>query len=225
MRPFVPLAKRNMISLLVARCDSPHYGQLVLYQFPAGTQVLGPNQFTANINQAPAISEKVSLWNQQGSTVQWGNVIVVPIDQGLLYLQPLYLQAANSPIPQLQWVIIYANGRLAYGSSLDAALSQIFSYRPRTAASSASSNGAGASASNPLCGTVSGASRAALEAINAHLLAAQHALAGGDYVTYGREMATVQRLIKAGRWPPRRPRHGVTPCSAADRRRECMLLG
>jgi uncharacterized membrane protein (UPF0182 family) len=194
-RPFVPLAKNNMIALLVARCDAPYYGQLVLYRFPIGTQVLGPTQFTADINQTPDISEKVTLWSQQGSTVQWGNVIVVPMDQGLLYLQPLYLQAANSPIPQLERVITYANGRLTWGSTLDDALSQIFA---SAAAASGGQAAGGTSVSPPprAGGTVAGATRAVLVAINAHLQAAQHALAGGDYLTYGREMDAVQKLIK-----------------------------
>jgi uncharacterized membrane protein (UPF0182 family) len=202
-RPFVPLAKNNMIALLVARCDAPHYGQLVLYRFPIGTQVLGPTQFTADINQTPDISEKVTLWSQQGSTVQWGNVIVVPMDQGLLYLQPLYLQAANSPIPQLERVITYANGRLTWGGTLDAALGQIFA-SPAAAGSGQAAGGTSVSPPSAPGGAVAGATRAVLVAINAHLQAAQHALAGGDYLTYGREMDAVQKLIKNALAAPRR---------------------
>ena len=196
-RSFVPLAKPNMIALLVARCDPPHYGELVLYRFPSNTQVPGPVQFTARINQTPQISEKVTLWSQQGSKVQWGNVIIVPIDRGLLYLQPLYLQATNSPIPQLQWVVVSANNKLAWDTSLDGALNSLFG--GTTAPPGPGTSGAGGAPVGPGQGRgpVSPATRAALVDINRHFTAAQKALAGGDYLTYGREMDAVQRLIKA----------------------------
>src|SRR5262249_7704929 len=121
-----PLNKNNMVSLLVGRSDSPHYGQLVSYRFPLGRQVLGPVQFQANVQQKPDFSRDITLWSQQGSQVHFGTIIITPVGSGLLYLEPLYLQAENSKIPQLQRVIVYANGKLVWGTSLDNALGQIF---------------------------------------------------------------------------------------------------
>src|ERR671932_2359439 len=113
-------------ALVGARSDAPHYGQLVVYRFPLGRQTLGPQQLQANIQQKPEFSQDITLWNQQGSHVHYGNIIVVPVGTGLLYLEPLYLQAENSRIPQLRRVIAYANGKLVWGQNLNHALGQIF---------------------------------------------------------------------------------------------------
>jgi uncharacterized membrane protein (UPF0182 family) len=203
MRPYNPLNRTNMVAILVGRSDAPHYGQLVVYRFPLGRQILGPQQLQANIQQKPEFSQDITLWNQQGSHVHYGNIIVVPVGTGLLYLEPLYLQAENSRIPQLQRVITYANGKLVWGDTLGNALGQIFGR-----AAPPPSATAPPPATTPITPTVptvgltgtvplSGTARTVLLQIQAHLLAAQAAAGRGDWATYGKEEAAAYRLIKA----------------------------
>lgn len=192
VRPYNPLNKTNMVSLLVGRSDAPHYGQLVSYRFPLGRQILGPQQLQANVQQKPEFSQDITLWNQQGSHVHFGNIIIAPVGTGLLYLEPLYLQASSSRIPQLQRVIAYANGKLVWGDSLANALGQIFGNAapPSTIAT------------KPLTGTtgtppLTGIARSVMLHIQQHWLAAQADFGRGDFAGYAREEATIDRLIKA----------------------------
>jgi uncharacterized membrane protein (UPF0182 family) len=200
MRPYNPLNKTNMVALLVGRSDPPHYGQLVVYRFPLGRQILGPQQLQANIQQKPEFSRDITLWNQQGSHVHYGNIIIVPVGTGLLYLEPLYLQAENSRIPQLQRVITYANGKLVWGSTLGNALGQIFGKAAPPPGATAPppvttplTPTAGISGTVPLTGTA----HTVLLQIQAHLNAAQAAYGRGDFATYAKEQAAAYRLIKA----------------------------
>ncbi|HKO24446.1 MAG TPA: UPF0182 family protein, partial [Chloroflexota bacterium] len=191
MRPYTPLNKTNMVALLVGRSDAPHYGELVVYRFPLGRQILGPQQLQANVQQKPEFSRDISLWNQQGSHVQFGSIIIVPVGTGLLYLEPLYLQAENSRIPQLRRVIAYANGKLVWGQNLNHALGQIFgrSAPPTTAP--------------PVPGTAdrtpppTSTARTVLLQVQAHLKAAQAAYGRGDFATFAKEQAAAYRLIEA----------------------------
>jgi len=210
-RPYNPLNKNNTVSLLVGRSDLPHYGQLVVYRFPQGQQILGPQQLDANVNQKPDFSQDLSLWNQQGSRVKFGNIIIVPVGQGLLYLQPLYLQAESSRIPQLRRVIAYANGQLVWGDSLANALGQIFGNaappRPASGATT-TSPGAGTIGSSPgISGTLPGAgitgttplagtARAVLQRVQTLLLQAQAAYGRGDYATYAKDQSAAYQLLR-----------------------------
>ena len=95
MLPMVPSQRENMIAWLAARCDPPDYGKLIVYQFPKDKLVYGPFQIEARINQNTEISQQISLWNQLGSRVIRGNLLVVPIENSILYVSPLYLRAAS----------------------------------------------------------------------------------------------------------------------------------
>ena len=99
MVPMVPSQRENMIAWLAARCDPPHYGELIVYEFPKDKLVFGPFQIDARINQNTAISQQLSLWNQHGSRVIRGNLHVIPIEDSILYVSPLYLgrRRARSP--------------------------------------------------------------------------------------------------------------------------------
>lgn len=199
MRPYSPLNKNNMVSLLVGRSDSPHYGQLISYRFPLGRQVLGPVQFQANVQQQPDFSRDITLLSQQGSRVHFGTIIITSVGSWLLYLEPLYLQAENSKIPQLQRVIVYANGKLVWGTSIDNALGQIFgNAAPPPTSSTPPSTTPPPPATGGITGTVplTGTARAILVQIQAHLKAAQAAYGRGDFATYAREQAAAYRLIK-----------------------------
>ena len=122
MVPYTPRNKNNMISWLAARSDGEHYGTLVLYQFPKQELRYGPMQIEARIDQDPTISQLITLWGQKGSQVIRGNLLVIPIEDSLLYVEPLYLQAEKSQIPELTRVITVYQNRVALGETLDEAL-------------------------------------------------------------------------------------------------------
>ena len=124
--PFVPARKDNMISWLAARCDEEHYGKLVLYQFPKQKLIYGPRQIEARIDQEPTISEQLTLWSQAGSTVARGNLLVIPVEDSLMYVEPLYLQAESSQLPELKRVIVAYENRIAMEKTLDEAISAVF---------------------------------------------------------------------------------------------------
>ena len=140
--PFTPNLRSNMIGWLGARSDAPHYGKAVSFQFPANLNVYGPAQVEAAVNQDPTISAQRTLWGQTGSRVIFGNLIVVPIDDSLLYVQPLYLESEQTQLPQVKRMIVFyrspsANPNIASGeqqnvvmaTTLNGALSQIFGTR------------------------------------------------------------------------------------------------
>ncbi len=120
VRPFTPAGgdRQNMVAYLAADGDATTYGRLTLYDFPRARQVLGPEQIQASINQDPAVSQQVSLWNQQHSKVIYGDLLIVPLPRALLYVQPLYLRGEGSQIPQLKRVVVVANGRVQMSDTL-----------------------------------------------------------------------------------------------------------
>lgn len=124
--PFVPVGKDNMISWLAARCDQENYGSLILYQFPKQKLIYGPRQIEARIDQDPDISEMITLWSQAGSGVVRGNLLVIPIGNSLMYVEPLYLQAESSQLPELKRVIVSYENRIAMRNTLDEALRAVF---------------------------------------------------------------------------------------------------
>lgn len=126
LRPFVPTGKDNMISWLAARCDPEHYGRLLLYQFPKQKLVFGPNQIEARIDQDPEISQQITLWSQSGSSVVRGNLLVIPIEKSLLYVEPLYLKAATGQLPELKRVIVSYEEHIAMEPTLEEALLKVF---------------------------------------------------------------------------------------------------
>ena len=106
MLPFTPRRRDNLAAWLVARSDGEHYGQLRVFQFPKQKLVFGPRQVVARINQDQMISPQITLWNQQGSQVIWGTLMVIPIEESLIYVRPLYLRASGGRIPELTRVIV-----------------------------------------------------------------------------------------------------------------------
>ncbi|HWN03767.1 MAG TPA: UPF0182 family protein, partial [Candidatus Dormibacteraeota bacterium] len=124
---FNPSGRDNMIALMVARMDPPQYGGLIAYQFPKQKLVFGPRNIQARINQDPVISQQISLWNQQGSRVITGSLLAIPIDQSLIYVQPLYLAAAEQgALPELRRVVVAYGNQIAMEPTLEAALARIF---------------------------------------------------------------------------------------------------
>src|SRR5262245_49447558 len=126
MLPFTPKNKDNLAAWMVARADGENYGKLMVYRSPKQKLVYGPKQIVALINQEPEISRQLSLWNTGGSKVILGTLMVIPIEESLIYVQPLYLLAQSGRIPELRRVIVSAEDRIAMEPSLDQSLARIF---------------------------------------------------------------------------------------------------
>jgi uncharacterized membrane protein (UPF0182 family) len=124
--PFTPKDRKNMISLLVARNDAPHYGELVLYRLSKSEIIMGPSQIDAQISQDSQISQDFALWENSGSTYSRGNMFVIPIETSIMYVEPIYLRANSNSMPEVKRVIIYYNGRIAYEETLAEALESMF---------------------------------------------------------------------------------------------------
>ncbi len=120
--PFMPVNRDNMIAWMAGRSDGDNYGQLLVYQFPKQKLIYGPSQVEALTNQNSEISAQLSLWSQRGSAVIRGNMTVVPVGNGILYVQPLYLRAENSELPELRRVITSTGGRVVWGETLEESL-------------------------------------------------------------------------------------------------------
>ena len=126
MLPMVPSQRENMIAWLAARCDAPHYGELIVYEFPKDKLVYGPFQIEARINQNTEISQQISLWNQMGSRVIRGHLLVVPIENSILYVSPLYLRAETGQLPELKRVIAAYGDHVVMEETLAEALAALF---------------------------------------------------------------------------------------------------
>jgi uncharacterized protein len=185
MLPMVPRQRENMIAWLAARCDPPDYGRLIVYEFPKDKLVYGPFQIEALINQNTEISQQLSLWNQMGSRVIRGNLLVVPIENSILYVSPLYLRAASGQLPELKRVIAAYAGRVVMKDTLPAALAALFKESiPLTLWSSP--NGA------PSAVPADARARAALD----HYDRAIDRLRAGDWAGFGAELDTLRSFLQ-----------------------------
>jgi uncharacterized membrane protein (UPF0182 family) len=124
--PFTPSNRNNLIGWIAGRSDGAHYGTSVVYDFPKTKLVDGPLQIEARIDQNAQLSGQLTLWNQQGSHVRRGSLLVIPSGRALLYAEPIYLQAERSPMPELRLVVLALQDRLAYGPTFEAALTSLF---------------------------------------------------------------------------------------------------
>lgn len=126
LSPFTPVRRNNLIAWLAARSDGDQYGKRLLYQFPKRELVFGPEQIEALINQDPIISQQISLWNTQGSRAIQGNLLIIPIDNSLLYVEPLYLEAEEASVPILARVIVVYENQIVMAETLEESLDSIF---------------------------------------------------------------------------------------------------
>jgi hypothetical protein len=124
--PFTPVNKNNMIAWMAARSDGEHYGKLILYEFPKQELIYGPMQIEARIDQDPNISQLLTLWGQQGSSVIRGNLLVIPIEESLLYVEPVYLRADQGQMPELRRVIVAYENDIVMHETLEQSLAAIF---------------------------------------------------------------------------------------------------
>jgi hypothetical protein len=216
MLPFVPTSRQNMISWLGARSDMPEYGTSLNYVFSKSTTVFGPSQVEAAINQDPEISAQRTLWGQQGSQVILGNLLVVPIEDSLLYVQPLYLQSDQTKLPQLQRVIVFyrapamttvgaatesARQVVAMEPTLGEALVAAFgeSFSSGSAAGGGQVTGGGTTGGGTTGGGgadgLSAEARTLIARANQEFDAAQTALQAGDFAEYGRRIKALEQAL------------------------------
>ncbi len=198
MLPFTPRRRDNLASWMVARSDGDQYGKLVVFAFPKQTLVFGPQQVVARINQDQVISPQLTLWNQRGSEVIQGTLMVIPIEESLIYVRPLYLRAQAGRIPELTRVIVAYQNRIVMERTLDQAIARLFGDAERPAAPA--TPGA-APAAPPAPGTAQAAetspewTRMASEARDTYqrALDAQRA---GDWAKYGEEIKRLGELLE-----------------------------
>ena len=197
MLPFTPASRDNMISWLAARCDGEHYGQLMLYKFPKDRLIYGPAQIDARIDQDPAISAQLTLWNQQGSRVVRGNLLVIPIGASTLYVEPIYLQSESSRQPELRRVVLATGNRLVMEPSLEEALVRLFG--PEAGLGTAGRPPPGALPGDPppptLPPAASAATSAAAREARAAYQRALEALRGGDFGRFGEELRNLDTRL------------------------------
>ncbi|MDI9480187.1 MAG: UPF0182 family protein [Bacillota bacterium] len=132
MLPYAPKSRPNMIAWMAARMDRDHYGNMIVYNFPKQETVYGPEQIEARINQNTEIAQQLTLWSQRGSRIHRGNLLVIPMANSTLYVEPLYLQAENGRIPELKRVIAAFGNKIVMEPSLDQALLKLFGEQPTT---------------------------------------------------------------------------------------------
>ena len=130
MLPFTPRGRNNLAAWMVARSDGEQYGRMLTFQFPKQKLIFGPSQIVARMNQDQDISPQITLWNQQGSEVIQGTLLVIPIEEALLYIRPLYLRASGGRIPELKQVVVAYQNQIVMAETLDRALDQIFAEAP-----------------------------------------------------------------------------------------------
>jgi uncharacterized membrane protein (UPF0182 family) len=130
MLPFTPKSRPNMIAWMAARMDGDHYGNMLVFNFPKQETIYGPEQIDARINQNTEIAQQLTLWSQRGSRIYRGNLLVIPMANSTLYVEPLYLQAENGRIPELKRVIVAFGNKTVMEPSLEEALLKVFGDQP-----------------------------------------------------------------------------------------------
>lgn len=199
--PFMPFGRNNLIGWMAGRCDGDHYGELVVYRFPKQELVFGPPQIEALIDQNTTISSQLSLWSQRGSDVIRGDLLVIPIGKSLLYVQPLYMKADRSDLPELKRIILSTGGRVAWGETFDRALAELMGSRtgakaPRPSESGEKSGSAGPPETPRQPTEASSASlRELAKEARRHYDAAESAARGGKWADYGSELKKLEEVL------------------------------
>jgi uncharacterized protein len=208
LQPMIARSRPNMIAWVAARNDPPDYGTVRVYQFPSATTIFGPAQIEARIDADPTISSQITLWGQVGSDVIRGNLIVVPVANSLLYLQPVYLQSSSSAFPEFQRIIVASPTQITWSRTLGDALQQLLAGQGVTPTPTPSPGGSpgptatpGQTAtprptSSPVTGLPTDVA-GLVDYANTHFELAQAALRDGDFATYGSEMDLVQAALQA----------------------------
>ncbi len=195
IQPYVPSGKDNMVAWIAARNDLPHYGELLVYELPKQELVFGPIQVENRIDQEPSISEQFSLWDQLGSRVIRGNLLVFPVNQSFLYVEPVYLQADTRGLPELKRVIVASDTRIAMGNTMEEALAQLFMKEP-TAVTAPPPETDAATDGETITAPLDATMEELIQSANTHFEAAEAAQRAGDWATYGRELDALQQDLQ-----------------------------
>ena len=209
MTPFTPRGKDNLAAWMVARMDGANYGKLSVYRFPKQSLVYGPKQIVNRINQDTEISRQITLWDQRGSEVIRGELLVIPIEESLIYVQPIYLRAEGGSIPELKRVVVAHENRVVMAETLEEGLNALFGSGAAPLAAQTASDSAAAMGSEEapvVGGGVVGAPNAAvpspmspsgLKAAQEHFDRAMAAQRAGDWATYGREIQELGAALRS----------------------------
>ncbi|MBT7283371.1 MAG: COG1615 family transporter, partial [Elusimicrobiaceae bacterium] len=184
MLPYTPSQKDNMIAWMAARSDAPNVGELMVYQFPKEKLIYGPMQIEARIDQDPVISQQFKLWERQGSRIIRGSLMVIPVKDSLLYIEPIYLQAEISKIPELRRIIVAYGEKIAMEKSLDEALIRVIT----GSKSNLATNGFEFKDSED---KIASTSKEALNLFNK----AQQQMRNGDYAGYGETIKQLSNVL------------------------------
>jgi len=209
MLPFTPRQKDNLAAWMVSRSDGDRYGDLVVFKFPKQKLIFGPRQVVARINQDQVISPQITLWSQQGSQVIQGTLLVIPIEESLLYVRALYLRAEGGKIPELKRVIVAHQNEIVMEETLDAAVDRLFGKSgtagpaPSAVAAAAATIAAGPSAPPAAApvpverpGVQSEAGKALAAQAIAHYERALAAQREGNWALYGEEIKKLGEVLK-----------------------------
>jgi uncharacterized membrane protein (UPF0182 family) len=191
MLPFTPRQKDNLAAWMVARSDGEHYGRLVAFEFPKQKVVFGPRQVVARINQDQVISPQITLWNQQGSQVLQGTLLVIPIEESLIYIRPLYLRGAGGRIPELKRVIVAYQNQIVMEETLEQALERLFPSGVATPDRAPEPPPRVTTGPSPGAGMVDLAARA-----RDHYRRALQAQREGDWALYGEEIKRLGEVLE-----------------------------
>lgn len=191
MVPFTPAGKDNMISWMAAKSDPATYGQRIVYQFPKDKLVFGPVQIQARFNQDPVISSQRTLWGQAGSEVIFGNQLVIPINESILFVEPLFLRATRGQIPELKRVLVSYGGKVVMDTDVASALIQIFSGTAGPAPAPSTTTPAPAPSPGGAPASLKDLANQAAD----HYNKAVDAQRRGDWATYGSELKQLQDVI------------------------------
>jgi len=194
MLPFTPKDKNNLAAWMAARSDGEHYGKLVVYRFPKQKLVYGPKQIVARSNQDPEISRQITLWDQRGSSVNRGTLMVIPIEESLIYAQPLYLRSDTGRIPELRRVIVADENRIAMEPTLEAGLTRIFGEEPPGDLKSQITESKPGETSAPA--QSAGATANLAEQAKQHFDRAMQAQREGDWARYGEEIKRLGAVLE-----------------------------
>jgi uncharacterized protein len=193
MVPFTPARKDNMIAWMAARCDAPNYGKVLVFAFPKQKLVFGPQQLESRIDQDPTISQALTLWGQGGSTVIRGTLLVIPVNNSVLYIEPLYLAAsAGGGLPQLKRVLVSYSDQVVMEPTFDDALARIFGGAVSTAQAATPTPQTGTSPGKP---PPAQDVRSLIKEAGQHYDRAQQLLRQGDWAGYGEEMKKLGEVL------------------------------
>ncbi|QGG48274.1 UPF0182 family membrane protein [Heliorestis convoluta] len=197
MTPFTPAKRDNMIAWMAARSDGENYGKLIVYTFPKQELIYGPAQIEARINQDSYIAQNMALWNQRSSSVIRGNLLVLPINESLLYVQPLFLQAEQGRLPALRRVIVVYGERVVMEETLDQALQKIFGQSGLTGTGATAPTGESTGATQEMGETSLVEATVSQLASEARKLydEANERLKAGDWNGYGLKLQELERIL------------------------------